>query len=161
MLYHHHCPTLAKGSKWHTGHVNELLVFDFEIIFYLTSVLIFFQAKFYAFIDTHPAKRCYVKHHDIPLASEEMTDTFCSFTRNLTFVTCFLLPCSRADHMLCSCQHHKLHLQVLSSLQSCMQYYCIKLCIHLLQTMFTLLQILNNAFEEWIHNVHVHVMYLQ
>ena len=25
-----------------------------------------------------------------PLTSEEMTDTVCSFTRNVTFVTCFL-----------------------------------------------------------------------
>ena len=31
-------------------------------------------------------------HHDIPLASVQMTDTFCSFIRNVTFVTCFLLP---------------------------------------------------------------------
>ena len=28
----------------------------------------------------------------IPLTSMEMTDTFCSFTRNVNFVTCFLLP---------------------------------------------------------------------
>ena len=37
------------------------------------------------------AKR-YVRHHYIPLMSVEMIDTFCFFTRNVTFVTCFLLP---------------------------------------------------------------------
>ena len=44
-------------------------------------------------INTHPAKR-YVRW-DIMIVhclSVEMTDTFCSFTRNVTFVTCFLLP---------------------------------------------------------------------
>ena len=42
------------------------------------------------FINTHPAIKeiCLVRHHDIPLTSVEMTDIFCSFKRNVTFVTC-------------------------------------------------------------------------
>ena len=32
-----------------------------------------------------------VTHHDIPLTSVQMTDTFCSFTRNVGFVTYYLL----------------------------------------------------------------------
>ena len=35
---------------------------------------------------------CKVRRHDIPLTPVEMTDTLCSFTRNVTCVTCFLLP---------------------------------------------------------------------
>ena len=38
--------------------------------------------------------------HDIPLTSVEMTDTFCSFIRNVTFVTCFLLPEYRAEKIV-------------------------------------------------------------
>ena len=71
--YQLHCPTL---SYW---------------CFHIVPSVLFFQSKFYA-LNAHPPKRyVMIRHHDIPLMSVEMSDTFCFITKNITVVTWFLL----------------------------------------------------------------------
>ena len=77
---------LCKNAKWQKEasdipSKSELLMF-----LYFTFIIFFLPGQILC-INTHPAKR----HHDIPLTSVEMTDTFCYFTRNVTLVTYFLL----------------------------------------------------------------------
>ena len=62
--------------------------------FHILHSVLFFQAKFYAstLILLRVRDMLGIRDGDIILTSVEMTVHICSFTRNFTFVTCFILP---------------------------------------------------------------------
>ena len=79
------CPTLTKGSKSQIIQICESDVFRFELA-YSTSIPSLEQ-KHSSCWKIFKSRR----HNDIALMSMYMTDTFCSFTRNFIFKSCFLL----------------------------------------------------------------------
>ena len=86
-----YCPTLTKGSNWQITQIWESYVFRLDLA-YSTSIPILEQKH----------SSCWKKYryNDISLMSMYMTDTFCSFTRNFIFKSCFLLSeCGRIDPM--------------------------------------------------------------
>ena len=79
-----YCPALAEGGRWHT--IQIWVIYSF--ILYLMC-----SSSRPDFMHGHSScwEICWVGHHSVPLASVEVADAFYSFTRNVTFVTCFLL----------------------------------------------------------------------
>ena len=78
------CPTLTKGSKWQITQIWDIDVFRLDLACSTSSLS--FQQK-------HSScwKMFKSRHHDIALMSMKVTDTFCLFMRNITFMTCSLL----------------------------------------------------------------------
>ena len=78
-----YCPTLTKGSKWQITKIWESDVFRLEL------------ANFTFWVLEQKHSSCWKifksRHNDIALMSMYMADTFCSFTRNVIFKSCFLL----------------------------------------------------------------------
>ena len=80
-----YCLTLTKGSKSQITHIWESYDFRLDFIAYSTSILSLEQKHSSCW------KIFTSRHHDIALMSMYMTDTLCSFTRNVIFKSCFLL----------------------------------------------------------------------
>ena len=83
-LLNHYCPTLTKGSKWQIIQIWENCVFRLDLAYSTSSPSL--EQK-------HSScwKILKSRNNDIALMSMYMTDTFCSFTRNVIFKSCFLL----------------------------------------------------------------------
>ena len=79
-----YCPTLTKGSKWQITQIWESDVFRLDLA--CSTSIPSFEQKLSSCWEIFMSR-----HHDIALTSMYMTDTFCSFTRNVIFQSCFLL----------------------------------------------------------------------
>ena len=78
------CPNLTKGSKWQITKIWENCIFRLDLA-YSTSNLSLEQKHSSCW------KIFKSRHNDIALMSMYRTDTFCSFTRNVIFKSCFFL----------------------------------------------------------------------
>ena len=80
-----YCPTLIKGSKCDKSPKPEKVTFYRLDLACSTSTLSLEQKHSSCW------KILKSRHNDIALMSMYMTNTFCSFTWNVTFKSCFLL----------------------------------------------------------------------
>ena len=78
------CPTLTKWSKWQITQIWESDVFRL-VLAYSTSNPSLEQKHSFCW------KIIKSRHNDIALMSMYVTDTFCSFTTNFIFTSCFFL----------------------------------------------------------------------
>ena len=78
------CPTLTEGSKWQFTQIWESEILRLDLA-YSTSIPSLEQKHSSCW------KIFKSRHNDIALMSMYITDTFCSFTRNVIFKSCFLL----------------------------------------------------------------------